>query len=103
MEEGQIIKEMGGWWVVAMGESWAGGGGAGEDFFCIGAARKPRVSFSIWRVATDRSRTRVQRGSASTRHLRKIAALFSRNSPAPMGKEILYSTSCGRRARQGVL
>jgi len=55
------------------------------------------------RVAADRSRTRVQRGSASTHHLRKIAALFSRNSPAPMTKEILYSTSCGRRARGGRL
>ena len=75
----------------------------GEDFFCIGAARKPRVSFSFWRVAADRSRTGVQRGSASTRHLRKIAALFSRNSPAPMAKEILCTTSCGRRARQGIL
>ena len=87
--------------LAGRGGWWAAGEKKGEDFFCIGAARKPRVSFSIWRVAADRSRTRVQRGSASTRHLRKIAALFSRNSPAPMTKEILCSTSCGRRAEEG--
>jgi hypothetical protein len=46
-------------WVVAGVWVMAGamGGEQGEDFFCIGAARKPRVSFSIWRVAADRSRT----------------------------------------------
>ena len=37
----------------AGGEGWAGVDGKREDFFCIGAARKPRVSFSFWRVATD--------------------------------------------------
>jgi hypothetical protein len=49
---------VGGEW-GAVRECWAGvvGGGGegrqGEDFFCIGAARKPRVSFSFWRVEAD--------------------------------------------------
>ena len=58
------LEKAGGGVSGAVGVVGGGGAGmagrwgrAGEDFFCIGAARKPRVSFSFWRVAADRSRT----------------------------------------------
>ena len=54
------LEKAGGGVSGAVGVVGGGGAGmagrwgrAGEDFFCIGAARKPRVSFSFWRVAAD--------------------------------------------------
>jgi hypothetical protein len=92
--------------VGAWGGRWGGSGGwwrrgCRERLSFEFCRRKNQpLSFPRCRFEAGHGRTRVQSGPAAKRHHRKIRRLFLRGT-RQNPNESLYTTSCGRRARQG--